>query len=155
MTCRRHLVRSLMLGITLILSNAATADDKVARKFGSGSSSDTVGIVDAVEDVELAGPEALTSDEQGNLFILDQINGRILRFNPKEASSEPDVLKLPDDIQPSDLVVRKSDILVWDGAVRTFKAADEPSTRGISGGGTFDWRKSVPAVSKIGSRRPR
>jgi len=164
MTCQRHLVRSLMLGITLILSNAATADDKVARKFGSGSSSDTVGIVDAVEDVELAGPEALTSDEQGNLFILDQINGRILRFNPKEASSEPDVLKLPDDIQPSDLVVRKSDILVWDGAVRTFKAADEPSTRGISGGGTIrleevstrgvEDRFATSAFAQMGSQQP-
>jgi hypothetical protein len=164
MTCQTRLARSLMLGVSLIFSNAAIADDTVARKFGSGSGANTVGIVDASEDVELAGPEALTSDEQGNLFILDQINGRILRFNPKESSSEPDVLKLPDDIQPTDLVVRKSDILVWDGAVRTLKAADEPSTRGISGGGTVrleevntrgvDDRFASSAFAQMGSQQP-
>jgi hypothetical protein len=164
MTCQRRLVRSLILGITLILSNAAVADDTVTRKFESGSGSNTVGIVDASEDVELAGPDALTSDEQGNLFILDQINGRILRFNPKVSGGEPDLLKLPDGVQPTDLVVRKDDIQVWDGAVRTLKAADGQSTRGVSGGDTIrleevsvrgaDDRFATSAFAQMGSQQP-
>jgi len=52
----------------------AIADDVVVRKFSSGATPTTVGIVDASEDVELAGPQALTADGQGNLFLLDQIN---------------------------------------------------------------------------------
>jgi hypothetical protein len=165
MTCQRRLVRSSMLAAALILSGAASASDTVTRKFESGSSgSNTVGIVDAAEDVELNGPEALTSDEKGNLFILDQINGRVLRFNPKETSNEPDVLKLPDSVQPTDLVVRKNNILVWDGTVRTLKTADEPSTRGVSGGDTIrleevsvrdvDDRFAISAFSQMGSQQP-
>lgn len=164
MTCQRRLVRSLILGIALILSNAAVADDTVTRKFESGSGSNTVGIVDASEDVELLGPDALTSDEQGNLFILDQINGRILRFNPKISGNEPDLLKLPDGVQPTDIVVRKDDILVWDGAVRTLKAQDGQSTRGVSGGDTIrleevsvrgaDDRFATSAFAQMGSQQP-
>ena len=164
MICQRRLVRSLMLGITLILSNAAVADDTVTRKFESGSGSNTVGIVDASEDVELAGPDALTTDEQGNLFILDQINGRIVRFNPKVSGGEPDLLKLPDGVKPTDIVVRKDDILVWDGAVRTLKAADGQSTRGVSGGDTIrleevsvrgaDDRFATSAFAQMGSQQP-
>jgi hypothetical protein len=153
----------LILGIALILSNTAVADDTVTRKFESGSGSNTVGIVDASEDVELRGPDALTSDEQGNLFILDQINGRILRFNPKISGGEPDLLKLPDGVQPTDLVVRKDDILVWDGAVRSLKAEDGQSTRGVSGGDTIrleevsvrgaDDRFATSAFAQMGSQQ--
>ena len=164
MICQRRLVRHLIIGIVLVLSNAAMADDTVLRKFEGGSGSNTVGIVDASEDVELVGPDALTSDEQGNLFILDQINGRILQFNPKSSSGEPDLLKLPDNIRPSDLVVRKDDIVVWDGAVRTLKPADGQSTRGISGGDTVrleevsvrgaDDRFATSAFAQMGSQEP-
>lgn len=164
MTCQRRLVQSLMLGIALVLSRGAVADDTIARKFESGSGSNTLGIVDASVDVELAGPDALTSDEQGNLFILDQINGRIVRFNPKASGNEPDLLKLPDGVKPTDLVVRKDDILVWDGAVRTLKAADGPSTRGVSGGDTIrleevsvrgaDDRFATSEFAQMGSQQP-
>jgi hypothetical protein len=164
MICQRRLVRSLILGTILVLSKGAVADDTVARKFESGSGSNTVGIVDASEDVELAGPDALTSDEQGNLFILDQINGRILRFNPKASSGEPDLLKLPDGVRPSDIVVRKDDILIWDGAVRTLKAADGQSTRSVSGGDNIqleevsvrglDDRFATSAFAQMGSQQP-
>ncbi len=107
------------------------AADTVVRQFSVGASPTTVGIAEAGEDVELTGPQALTSDAQGNLFVLDQINGRILRFDPKQPASDPGVLKLPADVQGNDLVVRQSDILVWDGSIRTLKAAGDQSTRGI------------------------
>ena len=56
-----------------------------------------VGIVPASEDVELAGPQALSADGQGNLFVLDQVNGRILQFDPKQQNTAPDILKMPGD----------------------------------------------------------
>ncbi len=85
-------------------------------EFASGASPTTVGVVDASEDVELAGPQALAADGQGNLFLLDQINGRILQFDPKQPSNEPDVLQMPADVQPTDLVVRDS--TSWCGTAR-------------------------------------
>jgi hypothetical protein len=131
---QKRLMWTVALGCALSCAEAAWADDVVIRKFSSGVTATTVGIVDAGEDVELAGPQALTTDSQGNLFMLDQVNGRILRFNPKQPGSEPSILKMPDSVQPSDLIVNKADILVWDGSVRTLKAAaNQPSTRGVDG----------------------
>jgi hypothetical protein len=128
---RKWLLQAIILGWALSLMTAAAAEDTLVRQFSVGSSATTVGIGAAGEDVELRGPQALTSDAQGNLFVLDQINGRILRFNPKQPASNPAILKMPGDVHGSDLVVDKSDILVWDGSIRTLKAAPDQSTRGL------------------------
>jgi hypothetical protein len=130
---RKWVTWAIALGCATACVPLARADDSIVRRFSSGVSAATVGIVAASEDVELAGPQALTSDAQGNLFMLDQVNGRILRFDPKQPGTEPSILKMPANVQPSDLVVSKADILVWDGSVRTLKAANQPSTRGIDG----------------------
>src|SRR5690349_15603418 len=67
----------------LMLPAGADAADVVIRQFTGGSGQNAVGIVDASEDTEIAGPQALTVGEDGNLFLLDQVNSRILRFDPK------------------------------------------------------------------------
>jgi hypothetical protein len=112
-------------------ASVAAADDTIIKQFSSGTGADAVGIVEAGEDIELSGPQALTLDKDGNVFLLDQINGRILKFDPRQPAEQPAILKMPDDVQPTDIVVRADDILVWDGSVRTLKAAAQ-STRGIS-----------------------
>jgi hypothetical protein len=118
----------------VLLPQAATADDVVIKRFSSGDSANSVGIADASEDVELAGPLALTAGADGNLFMLDQLNQRIVRFDPKRPAEEPSILKMPESVQPSDLLVRKDEILVWDGGIRTLKAsAEAQSTRGVDG----------------------
>jgi hypothetical protein len=131
---QKWLFRAAVIGWAASFAGTAAAEDTVVRQFSAGTTSTTVGIAAPVEDVELTGPQALTSDAQGNLFVLDQINGRILRFDPKQPASDPSVFKMPADVQANDLVVRKSDILVWDGAIRTLKAASDQSTRGIDDG---------------------
>lgn len=131
MLFQRWLLRTVAMAWVASFAGAATAADTVVRQFSVGSTATTVGIAAAGEDVELTGPQALTSDAQGNLFVLDQINGRILRFDPKQPAGDPGILKMPADVQANDIVVRKSDILVWDGSIRTLRAADAPSTRGI------------------------
>jgi hypothetical protein len=123
-----------MAGLAVSMSGPATADDVVVKRFTGGDSSNSVGIADASEDVELAGPQALTSDGNGNLFLLDQLNQRIVRFDPKRPAEDPSILEMPASVQPSDLVVRKDEILVWDGGIRTLKASKDPtSTRGVGG----------------------
>jgi hypothetical protein len=146
-----------------IFGTKAHADDTVVRSFTGGSAASMVGIVPASEDVELAGPQALSADGQGNLFLLDQINGRIIQFDPKQPNSDPDVLKMPKDVQPTDLVVHEDDIMVWDGGVRTLKAAPGQSTRGLGGDviqleevssrGAND-QVAVSAFAQMGSQAP-
>lgn len=151
------------MGWAASFTGAAVAADTVVRQFSVGATATTVGIAAAGEDVELTGPQALTSDAQGNLFVLDQINGRILRFNPKQPG-DPGILKMPPDVQGNDLVVRKSDILVWDGSIRTLKAAaNDQSTRGIDDGVVqleevvtrdIDDQFAVSAFAQMGSQPP-
>jgi hypothetical protein len=146
-----------------IFGTKAHADDTVVRSFTGGSAASMVGIVPASEDVELAGPQALSADGQGNLFLLDQINARIIQFDPKQPNSDPDVLKMPKDVQPTDLVVHDDDIMVWDGGVRTLKAAPGQSTRGLGGdviqleevsSRGADDQVAVSAFAQMGSQAP-
>jgi len=127
----------LIYGSCLVaVSGSVHADDFVVRKFGNGTEANAVGIVDASQDVDISGPQALTADEDGNLYLLDQINNRIVRFDPKDASADPVLMGLPDELQPTDLVVRRADIMVWDGSIHTLQAPrdqpPEPSFRSIA-----------------------
>jgi hypothetical protein len=161
---KKWLFRMIIAGCTVSCAPAAMAADTLVRQFNAGDAATAVGIAPAVEDVELTGPQALTSDTDGNLLVLDQINGRILRFDPKQPGGDPGVLKMPVDVQPNDLIVRKSDILVWDGSIRTLKASSEQSTRGIGGGevqleevntrGSVDDPIAVSAFAQMGSQPP-
>jgi hypothetical protein len=157
-----HWVWIFIVGAGLF-GTKAHADDTVVRSFAGGSAASMVGIVPASEDVELAGPQALSANGQGNLFVLDQINGRILQFDPKQPNSHPDVLKMPKDVQPTDLVVHDDDIMVWDGGVRTLKAAPGQSTRGLGGdviqleevsSRGADDQVAVSAFAQMGSQAP-
>jgi hypothetical protein len=157
-----HWVWIFIVGAGLF-GTKAHADDTVVRSFAGGSAASMVGIVAASEDVELAGPQALSANGQGTLFVLDQINGRILQFDPKQPNSYPDVLKMPKDVQPTDLVVHDDDIMVWDGGVRTLKAAPGQSTRGLGGdviqleevsSRGADDQVAVSAFAQMGSQAP-
>ena len=160
---QKWLLRTILIGWTVSFAGNAVADDAVVRQFSIGTTPTTVGIAEAGEDVELTGPQALTSDAQGNLFLLDQINGRILRFDPKQPASDPNVFKMPADVQANDLIIRNSDILVWDGSIRTLKAADDQSTRGIDDGAVqleevvtrgVDDQFAISAFAQTGSQPP-
>jgi hypothetical protein len=158
---QKWLLRTIVMGWAASFTGAAVAADTVVRQFSVGATATAVGIAAAGEDIELTGPQALTSDAQGNLFVLDQINGRILRFNPKQPG-DPGILKMPADVQGNDLIVRKSDILVWDGSIRTLKAANEQSTRGIDDvvqleevvTRDVDDQFAVSAFAQMGSQSP-
>src|SRR5919198_1235862 len=137
---------------------SAAAADTVVRQFPGGGGQNAVGIVDASLDTEILGPQALTAGDNGELFLLDQVNNRILRFDPKNSGAEPRILVLPQDIEPTDLVVRKSDILVWDGSVRALQAsgADDTSTRGLEEISTRAAEDdfALSAFAQMGSQKP-
>jgi hypothetical protein len=142
----------------IALAGAARAD-VVVRQFASGSGQNAVGIVDASQDTEIDGPQALTTDEKGNVYLLDQVNGRVVQFDPKNPAADPRILRIPPELEPTDLLVRRSDILLWDGAVHTLQPAPSPdgaSTRGLEEVSTraADDQTVLSAFAQMGSVDP-
>src|SRR5262245_47504317 len=124
---RQRVWKFCLLSAACLIATVGTAcaADFVVRQFSNGDGSTSVGIADASQDVEVTGPQALTADEEGTLYLLDQLNGRVMRFDPRDASADPLLMGLPDELQPTDLVVRRSDIMVWDGSIHTLQAAPD------------------------------
>jgi hypothetical protein len=166
---RLHADRSIAmmsrrLGCTLIAlcvavpSVAFAADNAVLRRFNSGVGADAVGMIDASEDTEVAGPQAIYAGEGNEVFLLDQVNGRVLSFDPKQPAGQTRSFKLPDQLEPTDLVVKKGEIFVWDGDVHALKptGADDAPTRGLEEYQTrgIDDPFTVSAFSQMGSQRP-
>jgi hypothetical protein len=121
------------LGVTL---TAARADDAVVRRFATGSAPNAIGFAssDNGDDHEEDGPQALTSDETGRLFVLDQVNQRIVSFAPGSPESDPQYLNLPKDLEPTDLIVKQDTVYAWDGKIHALQPlgqADAP-TRGLT-----------------------
>jgi hypothetical protein len=147
------------VAVGLLALTRGAAADVVVKSFAGGSGENAVGIVDASEDTEIDGPQALTTGENGALYLLDQVNGRIVQFDPKRPAGESTILRLPEDLRPSDLIVRKSDILVWDGSVRSLHLADGSdgaSTRGLEEVSTRagDDETVLSAFAQMGSQQP-
>jgi hypothetical protein len=72
------------------------ADNPVLRRFNSGVGADAVGMIDASEDTEVAGPQAIYAGEGNEVFLLDQVNGRVLSFDSKKPAAQTRSFKLPD-----------------------------------------------------------
>ena len=120
-----------LIGFTAwILPHAgAAASDTVIKRFSSGASRESVGMIDAREDAPPDGPQAIYAADDGSLYLLDQVNGRLLRFDAKKANSSVQSLELPQEMQPTDVVVRRGNVYVWDGAPQALQANgrdDEP-----------------------------
>jgi hypothetical protein len=152
--------RSICVAFWLLaLCGAAGARDILVKQFAGGSGDNNAGIVDASVDTEIDGPQALTTDEKGNLYLLDQVNNRIIKFDPKNPTADSTLLLLPNELRPTDLIVRKSDIMVWDGSVRslqTANASNGTSTRGLEEINTraADDDTVLSAFAQMGSQVP-
>jgi hypothetical protein len=94
----------------------AAADNAVVKRFSNGTTHNSVGIIDAREDAPQDGPQAIYAGDDGNLYLLDQLNGRILRFDARTPGAPVQSLELPEQMRPTDLVVRRGSVYVWDGA---------------------------------------
>ena len=137
----------------------AAVADVLVKRFDSGDGRNAVGVIEASEDTEIEGPQALSTDENGDVYLLDQVNGRIVSFDPNTPSAEPRILSFPDQLQPTDLVVRKADILVWDGSIHTLQApagSGNASYRGLEEVNTraADDNAVVSAFAQMGSVEP-
>src|SRR6516165_376524 len=118
MTSRRHRgCRALIFSVSLFALglNSARADSTVVKSFSNGAGIGSVGITvsEDAADKEEDGLQALDSSDDAKLFMLDQINGRIVSFDPSNPSDPVRSLQLPPDLHPTDLVTRGGGIFVW------------------------------------------
>lgn len=150
----------LALVAVAVCAPAGFAADQSVRSFTAGDGEANVGISvsDQAADQEEEGPQALTAGSDGRLFLLDQVNRRILTFDPKIPAMPSRALALPGDIQASDLVVKGSDVYVWDGRVHAMQAtgpADAPA-RGLTETRSVDTvdEATQTAFAQMGSRDP-
>jgi hypothetical protein len=140
----------------LLAPGAAAADDMVVRQFLGGSGPNAVGMIDASEDTEIAGPQAIYSAANGDVYVLDQVNGRVLQFNPKAGNSGTRSYELPVGMQPTDLVVSGDRITVWDGEMHVLRPrgpADAP-VRGLDEISTRDVDEvALSTFAQMGSQK--
>ena len=128
------------------------------KRFLSGIGPDAVGMVDASEDTEIAGPQAIYAGEGDEVYLLDQVNGRVLGFNPKNAEATTRSFRLPAELQPTDLIVRRGQIMVWDGDIHVLRPTgpDDAPTRGLEITSTraVDDPFTVSEFAQMGSQKP-
>jgi hypothetical protein len=102
--------------LTLAPDRTAAADNTVVKRFSNGATQNSVGIVDAAEDAPQDGPQAIYAADDGSLYLLDQVNSRILHFDARAPAAPVQSLELPENMRPTDVVVRRGNVYVWDGA---------------------------------------
>jgi hypothetical protein len=142
--------------LTAAAGRSAAADSTVVKRFSNGTTHNSVGIVDASEDAPQDGPQAIYAADDGSLYLLDQVNGRILRFDARTPGAPVQSLELPEQIRPTDIVVRRGSIYVWDGAPQALLpiGRDDAPVRGLtrtrSGEAPDDF--TVSAFAQMGSQ---
>jgi hypothetical protein len=152
---------TLPLGVVAAASLMAApgnAADSVVKSFASGTARNQVGMVDASVDTEIDGPQAIYAADDGNLYLLDQVNSRVLRFDAKRPSVAVQSLELPAELRPTDLVVRQGSVYVWDGSPHALQASgrdDDPvreltQTRSIEPPDAA----TLSAFAQMGSQEP-
>ncbi len=120
--------------LTLAPDRAAAADNMVVKRFSSGATQNSVGIVDAAEDAPQDGPQAIYAADDGSLYLLDQVKSRILRFDARTPGAPVQSLELPDNMRPTDIVIRRGSVYVWDGAPRALlpTGREDAPVRGLT-----------------------
>lgn len=113
---------------------ALGAEERLVRSFSVGAGTASVGVIDAGPDTEIEGPQAIYSGDNGEIYVLDQVNGRVLRFDPRKPAELTRSLELPGELRPTDIVVAKDTIYVWDGQPRALQATgpEDAVVRGLS-----------------------
>jgi hypothetical protein len=153
---RKAAIVLLALTASVWLPSRADADDTVIRKFTSGTGRESVGMIEGREDAPMDGPQAIYAGDDGGLYLLDQVNGRLLRFDPKAANAQVQSLELPEEVRPTDVVVQRGNVYVWDGAPQALQATgrSDDLVRGLTrlrSAGPPD-EATVSAFAQMGSQ---
>jgi len=128
-------ILATILSIGLVRSVPGLAAETIVKEFGAGFGPGSVGVVDAGEDTEIAGPQAIFAGDHGEIYLLDQVNSRVIGFDAKSPGGRTRSLALPAGVEATDLVVSQGRIYVWDGKPIALESRGEKLTRSVSRAG--------------------
>lgn len=122
---RLALVASLVAAVAIPLAALpAHAQDKVVRSFKVGTGLNSAGVLPGGNDEEPSGPSAIYAAPDGKLYVLDQVNGRVISMDPNSpGTGSVKTLELPEGLKPTDLVATSAGLFVWDGQVHALGTA--------------------------------
>ena len=147
--------------VAIVATSPLAAAEKLIRKLDIGSGAASVGITPPTREVEPTGPSAMFVGQDGKLYVLDQINGRILSMDPDNPAAAPTAMKLPDDLVPNDMVTVNNKLYVWDGQVHALAAPDAAAAPSASTATTLEARAvgdvddvTRSAFAQMGSQTP-
>lgn len=98
---RTGIAVALLLALAPLATSAA--DNEVIARFAVGDGSDEIGVIADVPNLAPQGPSAIAASPRDALFVLDSVNGRILRVLP--AAEPPPSIAIPETRYATDLVV--------------------------------------------------
>lgn len=135
----------LLCGLVISVGSAGAQTARVVRHLPAGAGAAAVGLTPGGLDTEATGPAAFYADEDGKLYLLDQVNGRILGLDGKVPERVPDSIRLPEALAPSDLVAMRNRLYVWDGRPYALERTGQPDGSGQAS--TSSQRLEARAVS--------
>jgi len=110
----------------------AEQPDRVVKAFGAGFGNNALGVFQGGEDTEIEGPQAIYSGENGEIYMLDQVNSRVVSFDPQKPAELTRSIALPQGLQqPTDLIVNQGNVYVWDGKPIELETSPNGRTRSI------------------------
>ena len=128
-----------MIAVASAQAQPAGEASHVLRQFGAGGGANALGVLEQRLDVEVEGPQAIASGDEGQIYLLDQVNSRVVSFDAKTPDGPTRSLSLPTGMDPSDMVVSGGNIYVWDGKPIRLNASGEGATRSLApAGGDVD-----------------
>ncbi|MDK9695579.1 MAG: hypothetical protein OEL76_04250 [Siculibacillus sp.] len=135
---------------------AFAQSETVLRRLGVGHGADSIGVRPPGADEEGVGPSAIFAAPDGRVFLLDQLNGRILTMKGTGSDAPIETMKLPEGLVPQDVVAVKNRLYVWDGGVHALEgrasAGGEGTLEARAVGDVDDDTRS--AFAQMGSQMP-
>ncbi|VFU09602.1 hypothetical protein [Methylocella tundrae] len=147
----RSVIFRIMIGLAFAAPSPLLAQDGVVKEFSAGFGPNSVGVVDASEDTEIAGPQAIYAGDNGEIFLLDQVNSRVIGFDAKEPAERTRSLALPEGVDPTDLIVAKGNIYVWDGKPIALESREGGLTRSLAPDGAAIDETTQSMFAQMGS----
>jgi hypothetical protein len=105
------------------VARAADAVPETVARFGVGSGEAQIGVVAEVADRAPEGPAAIAVSPQGEVFVLDTVNGRVRKVVPPP--SGPGFFAIPEAGHATDLVVTERFFYVLDALGRQILKYDD------------------------------
>jgi hypothetical protein len=128
----RGVISLIVAALALAAACPSLAESDVVKEFSAGFGDNSVGVVDAGEDTEIAGPQAIYAGDNGEILLLDQVNSRVLGFDAKEPAQRTRSLALPEGADPTDLIVANGNIYIWDGKPIALESHEGGLTRSLA-----------------------